>query len=97
MSTNLKEYGTVFAMEGSKRGKGSYNSNNPFAGYQFVNSMPEVYKVSRKANQSGRLSRKMNGRVIFRAWGETYGKVTPQIVKAMVKAKTQFDTGKRAA
>ena len=97
MSTNLKEYGTVFAMEGNKRGKGSYNSNNPFAGYQFVNSMPEVYKVSRKANQSGRLSRKMNGRVIFRAWGETYGKVTPQIVKAMVKAKTQFDTGKRAA
>lgn len=74
-----------------------YDSNNPLAGYQFIHSMPEIYKVSRKANQSGRLSRKMNGRVIFRAWGETYGKVTPQIIKAMQKAKTSFDTGKRAA
>ena len=97
MSTNLKEYGTVFAMEGQKRSNKSFNSNNPFAGYQFVNSMPEVYKVSRKANQSGRLSRKMNGRAIFRAWGETYGKVTPQIIKAMQTAKTKFDSGKRAA
>ena len=97
MSTNLKEYGTVFAMEGQKRSNKSFNSNNPFAGYQFVNSMPDVYKVSRKANQSGRLSRKMNGRAIFRAWGETYGKVTPQIIKAMQTAKTKFDSGKRAA
>lgn len=97
MSTNLKGLGTTFAMEGNKRSADSYNSNNPFAGYQFVHSMPEIYKVSRKANQSGRLSRKMNGRVIFRAWGETYGKVTPQIIKAMQKAKTKFDTGKRAA
>jgi hypothetical protein len=39
----------------------------------------------------------MNGRAIFRAWGETYGKVTPQIIKAMQTAKTKFDSGKRAA
>jgi hypothetical protein len=97
MSTYLREYGTTFAMEGNKRGKGSYNSNNPFAGYQFVHSMPEVYKVSRRANQSGRLSRMMNGRAIFRAYGETYGKITPQIIKAMEKAKFKFDSGKRAA
>ncbi len=74
-----------------------YGSNNPLAGGQFINSMPPIYKVSRKANQSGRLSRKMNGRVIFRAWGETYGKVTPQIIKALESAKIKFDTGKRAA
>ena len=74
-SIYLKEFGGSLAMEGNKRSKKSYNSNNPFAGYQFVHSMPELYKVPRKANQSGRLSRMMNGRVIFRAWGETYGKV----------------------
>lgn len=96
-SIYLKELGGSLAMEGNKRSKKSYNSNNPFAGYQFVHSMPELYKVSRKANQSGRLSRMMNGRVIFRAWGETYGKVTPQIIKAMEKAKVKFDTGKSAA
>ena len=97
MSRYLKEYGTTFAVEGNKRGKDSYNSNNPFAGYQFVNSMPALYQVPRKANQTGRLSRMMNGRVIFRAWGETYGKVTPQIIKAMEKAKIKFDSGKSAA
>lgn len=74
-----------------------YGSNNPMAGYQFVHSMPDLYKVPRAANQAGRLSRKMNGRVIFRAWGETYGKVTPQIIKAMEKAKIKFDSGKSAA
>jgi hypothetical protein len=39
----------------------------------------------------------MDGRAIFRAWAETYGKVTPQIIKAMESAKTKFDSGKRAA
>jgi hypothetical protein len=97
MSTYLKEYGTTFAMEGNKRGKKSYNSNNPFAGYQFVHSMPDLYKVPRKANQSGRLSRMMNGRVIFRAWAETNGEVTPKIIKAMENAKTKFNTHKKAA
>ena len=90
---------TVFQFD-KKSGKefiDYYDSNNPLAGYQFIHSMPELYKVPRKANQSGRLSRKMNGRAIFRAWGETYGKVTPQIIKAMENAKQKFDTGKRAA
>jgi hypothetical protein len=73
------------------------HSNNPNAGRQFINSMPEIYRVPRKANQSGRPSHKMNGRVIFRAWAETYGKVTPQIIKSMESAKTKFDSRKRAA
>ncbi len=73
------------------------HSLNPNAGYQFIHSMPELYRTPRKANQSGRPSYKMDGRAIFRAWAETYGKVTPQIIKAMESAKTKFDTGKRAA
>jgi hypothetical protein len=59
--------------------------------------MPALYQVPRKANQSGRLSRMMNGRVIFRAWAETNGQVTPKIIKAMEKAKVKFDSGKSAA
>jgi hypothetical protein len=97
MSTYLKEYGTTFAMEGNKRGKKSYNSNNPFAGYQFVHSMPDLYQVPRRANQSGRVSRMMNGRVIFRAWAETNGQVTAKIIKAMENAKFKFDSTKRVA
>jgi hypothetical protein len=97
MSTYLKGYGSTFAMEGNRRGKKDYNSNNPFAGYQFVHSMPELYQVPRKANQSGRLSRMMNGRVIFRAWAETNGQVTPKIIKALETAKVKFDSGKSAA
>jgi hypothetical protein len=95
-STILKTYGGSLAMEGNRRSKKSYNSNNPFAGYQFVHSMPDLYKVPRAANQRGRVSRKMNGRVIFRAWGETYGKVTPQIIKAMENAKVKYNNNKRA-
>ena len=97
MSRRLKQYGGVQGIENGVAGKKNYNSNNPFAGYQFVHSMPDLYKVPRKANQSGRLSRMMNGRVIFRAWGETYGKVTPKVINAMIDAKKQFDTGKKAA
>lgn len=93
----LKEYGGSLSMEGNRRSKKSYNSNNPFAGYQFVHSMPELYKVPRKANQSGRLSRKMNGRVIFRAWAETNGQVTPKVIKAMESAKVKFNNNKKAA
>lgn len=83
---------------GKKTASKEYShSNNPDAGRQFINSMPKIYRVPRNANQSGRPSHKMNGRVIFRAWAETYGKVTPQIIKSMQAAKTKFDIGKRAA
>ena len=74
-----------------------YDSNNPLAGYQFIAAMPELYITPRKANQAGRVSRMMNGRVIFKAWALTYGKVTPKVVNALIDAKRQFDTGKRAA
>jgi hypothetical protein len=58
--------------------------------------MPELYKVPRKASQRGRLSRMMNGRVIFRAWAETNGQVTPKVIKAMETAKVKFNSSKKA-
>ena len=56
-------------------------SANPNAGQQFIDSMGEMYKAQRTEGQSGRLSRKFNGRLIFRAWGEDQGKVLGKIAK----------------
>ena len=58
-------------------------SANPNAGKQFIDAMPPLYKVQRKQGQSGRVSRKMNGRLIFRAWGEDNGKVNAKVLKAI--------------
>ena len=61
-------------------------SANPKAGKQFIDAMPPLYKVQRKQGQGGRVSRKMNGRLIFRAWGEDNGKVNAKVLKAIEKS-----------
>jgi hypothetical protein len=61
-------------------------SANPNAGKQFIDSMPPLYKAQRQKGQSGRVSRKMNGRLIFRAWGEDNGKVNAMVLKAIEKS-----------
>jgi hypothetical protein len=58
-------------------------SANPQAGKQFIDSMGIMYKSQRKQGQTGRVSRKMNGRLIFRAWGEDNGKVNAKVIKAI--------------
>lgn len=67
-------------------GKNLNTSANPNAGKQFIDSMGEIYKATRKEGQSGRVSRKLNGRLIFRAWGEDNGKVNAQVIKAIEKS-----------
>jgi len=61
-------------------------SANPKAGEQFIGAMGKMYEAKRQQGQSGRLSRKMNGRLIFRAWGEDQGKVNAKIMKAIEKS-----------
>jgi hypothetical protein len=67
-------------------------SANPYAGKQFIDSMGAIYKAQRVQGQGGRVSRKMNGRLIFRAWGEDQGKTNAAVIKAietsMAKALT---------
>jgi hypothetical protein len=58
-------------------------SANPNAGKQFIDSMGEMYVAKRQAGQGGRVGRKMNGRLIFRAWGEDQGRTNAAIVKAI--------------
>lgn len=61
-------------------------SANPNAGKAFINAMGQMYKAERAAGQGGRISRKMNGRLIFRAWGEDNGKVNARVLKAIEKS-----------
>lgn len=58
-------------------------SANPNAGAQFIGAMGELHKAQRKQGQTGRVSRKMNGRLIFRAWGEDGGKINARVIKAI--------------
>jgi hypothetical protein len=70
-------------------------SNNPNAGQQFIDAMnrtsPIVNAYQRQQGQTGRASRKMKGRAIFRAWSEDGGKTNAAVIKAIEKSKAKFD------
>jgi hypothetical protein len=70
-------------------GKDINTSANPNAGKQFIDSMGEMYVAKRQQGQGGRVGRKMNGRLIFRAWGEDQGRTNAAIIKAIEKSMTK--------
>ena len=83
---------------GKKIRSGSKNeslSNNPNAGQQFIDAMsrtsPIVNAYKREEGASGRASRKMKGRAIFRAWAEDGGKANAAVIKAIEKSKVEFE------
>jgi hypothetical protein len=69
-------------------------SLNPNAGKQFIdraNSLGSLVNARpRQQGQRGRVSRKMTGRVIFRAFEEDQGKVTAAVVKAISNSAIEF-------
>ena len=69
-------------------------SNNPNAGKQFIDAMnrtsPIVNAFQRAEGQSGRASRKMKGRAIFRAYAEDQGKANAAVIKAIENSKLEF-------
>lgn len=65
-------------------------SNNPNAGRQFIQAMPPLYKVERAAGQTGRVSKKFNGRLIFKAWGQDQGKANGAVLTSIDKTITAF-------
>jgi hypothetical protein len=92
----------VVALGHSNYGKtirsGSKNeslSNNPHAGQQFIDAMNQTSRIvnayQRKEGQSGRASRKMKGRAIFRAWAEDQGKANAAVVRAIEKSRVEFE------
>ena len=76
-------------------GKNVGKSNNPNAGQQFIDAMnrtsPIVNAYKREQGQSGRASRKMKGRAIFRAWAEDGGKANAAVIKAIENSKVEFE------
>jgi hypothetical protein len=70
-------------------GKDINTSANPNAGKQFIDSMGQMYVAKRQPGQGGRVGRKMNGRLIFRAWGEDQGRTNAAIIKAIEKSMSK--------
>jgi hypothetical protein len=68
-------------------------SNNPEAGYLFVQAMNQYSTIVDANNQTGagRRSRKMKGRAIFRAWKEDGGKTNAAVIKAIESARNKFN------
>lgn len=64
-------------------------SANPKAGKQFIDAMGPMYVAKRQTGQGGRVGRKMNGRLIFRAWGEDQGRTNAAIIKAIEKSMSK--------
>jgi hypothetical protein len=84
--TSIHEGGGVVAFEKEQtrktrsRATRSYNSNNPFAGYQFVSALePLTSQPKLPGVRSG--TRKTKGRLIYKAWA----KKSPGIYQAIVK------------
>jgi len=69
-------------------------SLNPNAGKQFINRANSLGALvnarPRQQGQAGRVTRKMTGRVIFRAFAEDQGKITAAIVKAINNSAIEF-------
>lgn len=69
-------------------------SLNPNAGKQFIaraNALGSLVNARpRQQGQAGRATRKMTGRVIFRAFAEDQGRVTAAIVKAIGSSAIEF-------
>lgn len=69
-----------------KRATRNYNSNNPFAGYQFVTAIDDEAKLE----SIGR-GRKNKGRLLYAAFSRDQGKVTKATFKAIDKAILNFN------
>jgi len=94
--TSINQGGGTLAFErqssrkNASRSTRSYNSNNPFAGYQFVTDLPPL--VSQPKFKDVRAQgKKTKGRLIYKAWAEDSPKVYDAIVKAINATATHFN------
>ena len=69
-------------------------SLNPNAGKQFIDRINNLGKLvnAREAGKVGRATRKLTGRVIFRAWAEDGGKANAAVIKAIETATGKFNS-----
>jgi len=91
-------FGAVQGFEGKVRAREytynkstrEYASNNPFAGYQFVTSMPALTSQPKIKGVRGG-GRKTKGRLIYKAWAQDSPKVYDAIVKAINATAIHFN------
>lgn len=76
-----------------EEGHGFNKSLNPNAGKQFISRANQLGKLvdARAKGKVGRATRKMTGRVIFRAFEEDQGKVTVAVAKAISNSAIEFN------
>jgi hypothetical protein len=74
---------------GWEGGKDVNKSANPYAGKQFINSMPPLVD-SQQSSNAGRRTRKTKGRLIFRAWAGDQGRTTAAVMRAFNKANLRI-------
>ena len=93
---NASATGAIYETAGRRNPWGSpkSKSRNPYAGRQFIQSMPPITRPTRPSDNPSRDTIKMSGRAIFRAWAETNGQVTPKVINALISAKNSFDSRK---
>jgi hypothetical protein len=70
-------------------------SLNKNAGKQFIDRMNQYGKLvnARETGKVGRATRKLTGRVIFRAWAEDEGRANAAVIKAVEAANKTLETG----
>lgn len=66
------------------------SSNNPNAGKQFIESLGAIYRTPRTAGMKGRRAKKMDGRLIFKAWGQDQGRANSAVLKSVDDAIREF-------
>ena len=67
-----------------------FNSSNPFASQQFIGALEPVTKPKRVPGARGATGRKMQGRLIYKAWAQDNIKVYDAILKAIDKTAVEF-------
>lgn len=103
VNPNGREQGAAFIVQlpghadfgknkvGANKGQG--RSRNPEAGSLFIQAINQHGTIVDANNQTGRgrRSRKMKGRVIFRAWKEDGGKTNAAVIKAIEISRDKFN------
>ena len=103
--TTINEGGNTMAYKQSgssksrSRARSAYNSNNPFAGYQFVTDLPTLTSQPRVKGVRGQSSRKTKGRLIYKAFAQESAGIYEAIAKAVNEVATHFNksTDKKVA
>ena len=82
--------GTYVTKSARSKALDFYDSNNPFASQQFIGALEPVTKPKRVPGVRGASGRKMQGRLIFKAWAQDNMKVYEAILKAIDKTAVEF-------